>query len=128
MAKNKAGNILDIIMRVLYIGLFIPIGAWALFVVDHYGQTIEAVLQSPLARGEIQVLGAVYFLSGLWVAYAWYKKNDQELYRAALFMMSALLLSRMIALIKGDLNQTLLLFVAVEIPFFIWAWINLRKH
>ena len=119
MSNHKATKFLDLFLRSLYILLFIPIGGWALFFADHYAEFIEASLNTPLAKGEIQVLGAVYLLSGLWVAYTWFNKNSNELYRAALFMVSALLLSRLVALIKGDLDQTLMMFAAIEIPFFI---------
>ena len=125
---SKTAKIIDSIMRVLYIGIFTLTGVWALLLPVNYAQGVGITIDQPMGRGEVAVIGGVYLLSAILLLYHWFKKQNSELYKIPTFVTGAIILSRLVSVIKGDFDQQLLLISLSEILLIIWAIWGLKRN
>ncbi len=125
---SKPVKIFDIVMRVVYIGIFTLTGVWALIFPTNYAKELGMTITQPMGRGEIGVIGSVYLLSALIFFYNWLKKQDSELYKIPSFVIGAIVLSRSVSVIKVDFDQELLIIFVSEVLLLAWAFWGLRRN
>lgn len=125
---NKLTKIIDVIMRIVFLAIFIPGGFYALFTPVEYAKGWGMTMDQPMGRGEVSVVGGAYLLASIILLYNWFKKNNSEIYKAPAFLITAILLSRFVSIIYGDYDETLLYIFFIEIILIIWAVLGLKRN
>jgi hypothetical protein len=126
---HKSLKLIDIIMRIGYLVIYFGAGIWALIFVDHYANNMTISFIEAQGRGELQVLGAAYFVSATVLLYQWIKGQEANLYINPAAVLTATLLSRLVSILKGDVNQMLITLILFEVVFAAWAfWFLARRN
>ena len=116
-------------MRIGYLVIYFGAGIWALIFVDHYANNMAISFIEAQGRGELQVLGAAYFVSATVLLYQWIKGQEANLYINPAAVLTATLLSRLVSILKGDVNQMLITLILFEVVFAAWAfWFLARRN
>ena len=123
-------KVIEQIFVALVIASFVGIGAWALLFPIHYFDTLGADF-SPLtvfSESEIRIVGALYLLAGLAAVVGVFNAAfRQNAYLIFLFMVSTLLLARLVEFGHLKVDRQLLIITAMELLFWIYAFAKWRK-
>ena len=106
------------------------LGGWALFDPASYVDDVGLSLTSNLGSAEIRsVYGGINFLVGLFALYAVFKPQHEEIFfQILLFLISGILLGRIITFIYGEFTSAFLLgFTAFEVVYFLFLSITLKR-
>ncbi len=120
-------KIIELVMRLGYLAIYFGAGTYALLFVVAYSDGMTISFLEAHGRGEMQVLGALYFMSAAVFLYQWIKGQDATIYINPTLMMSATLLARLVSILKGDVNQMLVILTLFEVVLALWAFWGLHR-
>ena len=106
------------------------LGGWALFDPMSYVDDVGLSINSNLGSAEIRsVYGGINFLVGISALIAAFKPKYQEVFfKVLLFLISGILLGRLVTLIYGEFTSAFLIgFTAFEIVYFVFLYITLKN-
>ena len=106
------------------------LGGWALFDPMSYVDDVGLSINSNLGSAEIRsVYGGINFLVGISALIAAFKPKYQEVFfKVLMFLISGILLGRLVTLISGDFTSAFLIgFTAFEIVYFVFLYITLKN-
>ena len=85
-------------------------------------------LTSNLGSAEIRsVYGGINFLVGLFALYAVFKPQHEEIFLDIAFLITGILLGRIITLIYGEFTSAFLIgFTAFEVVYFVFLYVTLK--
>ena len=125
---QKTTRIIDLIMRIFYLAIYFGAGITALFFVGVYSDSMTISFLEPQGRGEMQVLGAFYVTTAAVFLYQWIKGQVATIYINPALVLSATLVSRLVSVLKGDVNQALVILIVFEIVLALWAFWCLSRY
>ena len=128
---QKTTRIIDLIMRIFYLAIYFGAGITALFFVGVYSDSMTISFLEPQGRGEMQVLGAFYVTTAAVFLYQWVrgiKGQVATIYINPALVISATLVSRLVSVLKGDVNQALVILIVFEIVLALWAFWGLSRY
>ena len=125
---QKTTRIIDLIMRIFYLAIYFGAGITALFFVGVYSDSMTISFLEPQGRGEMQVLGAFYITTAAVFLYQWIKGQVATIYINPALVISATLVSRLVSVLKGDVNQALVILIVFEIVLALWAFWGLSRY
>ena len=106
------------------------LGGRALFDPMSYVDDVGLSINSNLGSAEIRsVYGGINFLVGISALVAAFKPKYQEVFfKVLMFLISGILLGRLVTLIYGEFTSAFLIgFTAFEIVYFIFLYITLKN-
>ena len=109
---------------------YIYLGGWAMLYPLSYVELIGITISSDVGSSEIRsAVGGINLLVGLFSFYAIFKKKYEDLFfKILLFIISGILIGRIVTLIYGEFTSAFLIYFTVfELIYFTFLLIAIRK-
>ena len=111
--------------------VYLYLGGWALFFPASFVDSVGLAITTNVGSGEVRSLyGGINFLIGLFSLLTLIKsKHEQTFFRILLFIITGILLGRIITFIYGEFDSVFLLYFTVfELVYFVFLVTALNKQ
>ena len=111
--------------------VYLYLGGWALFFPASFVDSVGLAITTNVGSGEVRSLyGGINFLIGLFSLLTLIKsKHEQTFFRILLFIITGILLGRIVTFIYGEFDSVFLLYFTVfELVYFVFLVTALNKQ